>query len=182
MRPDGGTVETMNALAALAVVENTAPLTKQIELTVLVVWAMFLGGLVGVERERASKASGIRTHMLVAGAAAIVVYISEQIATIGGGDGSRGIHGVITGIGFLGAGAIIQSRNGVVSGLTTAAAIFHTAAIGTAVAAGYGIAATFGTVMAIVVLYGIGHFSHKHPLRPERRPGGPDAGSASGNG
>jgi len=150
MRPDGGTVETMNALAALAVVENTAPLTKQIELTVLVVWAMFLGGLVGVERERASKASGIRTHMLVAGAAAIVVYISEQIATI--------------------------------SGLTTAAAIFHTAAIGTAVAAGYGIAATFGTVMAIVVLYGIGHFSHKHPLRPERRPGGPDAGSASGNG
>jgi len=153
----------------LAIVENAAPMAKQIELTILVVWAMLLGGLVGIERERASKASGIRTHMLVAGAAAIVVYISEEIVAIGGGDGSRGIHGVITGIGFLGAGAIIQSKKGVVSGLTTAAAIFHTAAIGTAVAAGYGIAATFGTVMAILVLYGIGRFSHNHPLRPERR-------------
>lgn len=153
----------------LAVIDNAAPIAKQIELTILVVWAMLLGGLVGIERERASKASGIRTHMLVAGAAAIVVYISEEIVATGGGDGSRGIHGVITGIGFLGAGAIIQSKKGVVSGLTTAAAIFHTAAIGTAVAAGYGIAATFGTVMAILVLYGIGRFSRRHPLRPERR-------------
>lgn len=154
----------------LSLVENTADITKQIELTILVAWAMFLGGLVGIERERASKASGIRTHMLVAGAAAIVVYISEQIVSVGGGDGSRGIHGVITGIGFLGAGAIIQSKKGVVSGLTTAASIFHTAAIGTAVAAGYGIAASFGTVMAILVLYGIGRFSHRHPLRPDRKP------------
>lgn len=154
-----------------AIVDNSAPLLDQIELTVLVVWAMILGGLVGIERERASKASGIRTHMLVAAASAIVVYISGQIVATGGGDGSRGIHGVITGIGFLGAGAIIQSKKGVVSGLTTAASIFHTAAVGTAVAAGYGIAATFGTIMAIVVLYGIGRFSHRHPLRPDRKPG-----------
>jgi putative Mg2+ transporter-C (MgtC) family protein len=157
-------------LIVSALVENAAPLAKQIELTILVAWAMFLGGLVGIERERASKASGIRTHMLVAGAAAIVVYISEQIVSTSGGDGSRGIHGVITGIGFLGAGAIIQSKKGVVSGLTTAASIFHTAAIGTAVAAGYGIAASFGTFMAILVLYGIGRFAHSHPLRPEYKP------------
>jgi putative Mg2+ transporter-C (MgtC) family protein len=131
---------------------NAAPIKEQIELTILVIWAMFLGGLVGIERERASKASGIRTHMLVAGAAAIVTYISEQVTDGIGGDASRGIHGVITGIGFLGAGAIIQSKKGVVSGLTTAASIFHTAAVGAAVAAGYGIAASFGTVMAILVL------------------------------
>lgn len=170
-RENPGTVAVVNATPAtlLALIENAAPIAKQIELTVLVVWAMFLGGIVGIERERASKASGIRTHMLVAGASAIVVYISEQVVAAGGGDGSRGIHGVITGIGFLGAGAIIQSKKGVVSGLTTAAAIFHTAAIGTAVAAGYGIAATFGTVMAIAVLYGIGRFSHSHPLRPDRK-------------
>lgn len=149
---------------------NAAPIKEQIELTILVVWAMFLGGLVGIERERASKASGIRTHMLVAGAAAIVTYISEQVTDGIGGDASRGIHGVITGIGFLGAGAIIQSKKGVVSGLTTAASIFHTAAVGAAVAAGYGIAASFGTMMAILVLYGIGRFSHRHPLRPDRKP------------
>lgn len=157
-------------LILAGLIDNAAPLAKQLELTILVAWAMFLGGLVGIERERASKASGIRTHMLVAGAAASVVYISEQIVSTSGGDGSRGIHGVITGIGFLGAGAIIQSKKGVVSGLTTAASIFHTAAIGTAVAAGYGIAASFGTLMAILVLYGIGRFARNHPLRPEHKP------------
>jgi putative Mg2+ transporter-C (MgtC) family protein len=69
---------------------------------------------------------------------------------------------VITGIGFLGAGAIIQSKRGVVTGLTTAATIFHTAAIGIAVAVGYGVAATVGTILAIAVLLGIGKYSHKY--------------------
>lgn len=151
----------------LSFLDNSAPLMDQLRLTVIVIWAMVLGGLVGIERERASKASGIRTHMLVAGASAVVVYISAQVTATSGGDASRGIHGVITGIGFLGAGAIMQhSKRGVISGLTTAASIFYTAAIGTAVAAGYGIAATGGTILAIVVLYGLGHFSHRHPVRP----------------
>jgi putative Mg2+ transporter-C (MgtC) family protein len=144
---------------------DMAPMHNQIELTALVGWAMLLGAVVGIERERASKASGIRTHMLVAGAATIVVYISGQITATIGGDASRGIHGVITGIGFLGAGAIMQSRKGgIITGMTTAASIFHTAAIGTAVASGYGIAASIGTVIAFGVLYGIGKFSHKHPI------------------
>jgi putative Mg2+ transporter-C (MgtC) family protein len=115
----------------------------------------------GLERERLSKASGVRTHMLVAASATIVVYVSAQLAGTDG-DPSRGIHGVITGIGFLGAGTIIQSKRGVVTGLTTAATIFHTAAIGVAVAVGYGLAATIGTVLAIGVLYGIGKISYKY--------------------
>jgi putative Mg2+ transporter-C (MgtC) family protein len=160
-------------LAITDILENVfaknAAFEQQLELTILVTWAMILGGVVGIERERASKASGIRTHMLVAAAATIVTYVSEQVTSSIGGDASRGIHGVITGIGFLGAGAIIQSKKGVVSGLTTAASIFHTAAIGAAVATGFGIAATFGTIMAILVLYGIGQFSHRHPLRPDRK-------------
>lgn len=151
----------------LSFLDNSAPLIDQLRLAVIVIWAMILGGLVGVEREKASKASGIRTHMLVAGASAMVVYVSAQVTATSGGDASRGIHGVITGIGFLGAGAIMQhSKRGVVSGLTTAASIFYTAAIGTAVAAGYGVAASVGTGLAIGVLYGLGHFAHRHPVRP----------------
>lgn len=99
--------------------------------------------------------------MLVAASATIVVYVSAEIAGVNG-DMSRGIHGVITGIGFLGAGAIIQSKKGVVTGLTTAATIFHTAAIGIAVAVGYGLAATVGTILAVLVLYGIGKISYRY--------------------
>lgn len=142
-------------------------LSTQLQLSGIVLWAMVLGGLIGMERERASKASGIRTHMLVSGASALVVAISAALTSGGVGDASRGIHGVITGIGFLGAGAILQqSKTGVVTGMTTAASIFYTAATGGAVAAGFGVAATIGTVTALAVLYGIGHFAHRHPIRP----------------
>lgn len=154
----------MSASLASSLVNEFASLDSQIRLTLLVLWSMALGGLMGYERERLSKASGIRTHMLVAASSTIVVFVSAQLAE-SSGDQSRGIHGVITGIGFLGAGAIIQSKKGVVTGLTTAATIFHTAAIGVAVAVGYGIAATVGTMLAIGVLLGIGKFSHKYGYR-----------------
>ena len=141
-------------------VDEFAPLDSQVRLTLLVLWSMLLGGLMGFERERRSKASGIRTHMLVAASSTIVVYVSAQLAETGG-DQSRGIHGVITGIGFLGAGTIIQSKKGVVTGLTPAATIFHTAAIGVAVAVGYGYAATIGTLLAILVLFGVSKISQR---------------------
>jgi putative Mg2+ transporter-C (MgtC) family protein len=148
-------------LAAL----TSVPVRDQLELTLLMLWAMALGAFVGVERERASKATGIRTHMLVAGAAALVAAVSSTLTADGIGDQSRGIHGVITGIGFLGAGAIIQSKkDGMVTGMTTAASIFYTAAIGCAVAVGYGVAATLGTLLGIAVLYGIGYISYRHPV------------------
>ena len=151
----------MGHVFAANLVDEFASIDSQIRLTLLVLWSMALGGLMGLERERLAKASGVRTHMLVAASSTIVVYVSAQLAEVGG-DQSRGIHGVITGIGFLGAGTIIQSKKGVVTGLTTAATIFHTAAIGVAVAVGYGLAATVGTLLAIAVLYGLGKISYRY--------------------
>lgn len=151
----------MNLLAANDLLNDFASIESQIHLTLLVLWSMGLGGLLGLERERLAKASGVRTHMLVAASSTIVVFVSAEVAGVNG-DMSRGIHGVITGIGFLGAGAIIQSKKGVVTGLTTAATIFHTAAIGVAVAVGYGLAATVGTILAVLVLYGIGKISYRY--------------------
>lgn len=151
----------MTLLAAKDLLNDFASIESQVRLTLLVLWSMTLGGLLGLERERLAKASGVRTHMLVAASSTIVVFVSAEVAGMNG-DMSRGIHGVITGIGFLGAGAIIQSKKGVVTGLTTAATIFHTAAIGVAVAVGYGLAATVGTILAVLVLYGIGKISYKY--------------------
>jgi putative Mg2+ transporter-C (MgtC) family protein len=149
---------------------RSASLDSQIEMAILMVWAMVLGALIGIERERASKATGIRTHMLVAGAGALIAAVSSTLTSDGIGDQSRGIHGVITGIGFLGAGAIIQSKKGgVITGMTTAASIFFTAAIGCAVAVGYGVTATIGTVLGVATLYGIGYFSYRHPVRGSMR-------------
>lgn len=155
----------------IAALIRNVPADEQIQLSLIVLWAMLLGGAIGIERERAAKASGIRTHMLVAGAAAIVTAISAGLTGAVGvaGDPSRGIHGVITGIGFLGAGAIIQSRKGAVTGLTTAASIFYTAAVGCGVAVGYGVTATIGTGLGIGVLYVVGHVSHTLPISPKLR-------------
>ncbi|MEN5066271.1 MgtC/SapB family protein [Achromobacter aegrifaciens] len=114
--------------------------------------AMLLGGLLGYERERSGKDAGLRTHMLVALGAAIFVLVPLQ----GGmevGDLSRVLQGVIAGIGFLGAGAIIKlSGEREIRGLTTAAGIWMTAAIGAAAGMGREATAVVSTVMALFVL------------------------------
>jgi putative Mg2+ transporter-C (MgtC) family protein len=98
--------------------------------------AAILGGLLGAEREASGKAAGLRTHMLVAVGAAMFVLVPAEI-NAGQGDLGRAIQGVATGIGFLGAGAILKQADGrQVTGLTTAAGIWLTAAIGVAVGAG----------------------------------------------
>jgi len=112
--------------------------------------AIVLGGLLGYERERSGKAAGLRTHMLVALGAALFVLVPLQ----GGmqvGDLSRVLQGVIAGIGFLGAGAIIKlGSERQIHGLTTSASIWTTAAIG--VAAGMGREAT-AVVSALIALF-----------------------------
>jgi putative Mg2+ transporter-C (MgtC) family protein len=113
-----------------------------------------LGTLVGWEREVKNKPAGLRTHVLVCLGSTMFVRMAPYAvgafrdATV---DPTRVIHGVITGIGFLGAGAILR-RDGGVHGLTTAASVWMVAAVG--VASGlkaYGLAAT-GAVMALIVL------------------------------
>jgi putative Mg2+ transporter-C (MgtC) family protein len=107
-----------------------------VRVLVRMVVAAALGGFLGLERERAGKAAGLRTHMLVAlGSAVFVLFPAE--AGMGTGDLSRVIQGVATGIGFIGAGTILKNaENEEIQGLTTAANIWLTAAIGMAVGAG----------------------------------------------
>lgn len=109
--------------------------------------AMLLGAVIGYERERAGKAAGLRTHMLVAmGSALFVLACTAAEMSMEGR--SRVIQGIATGIGFIGAGAIIKYREErEVEGLTTAAGIYMTAATG--VAAGLG---RIGLALLSVVL------------------------------
>ncbi len=111
-------------------------MTQLARVLVRVVIAAALGGLLGAERERAGKAAGLRTHKLVAlGAALFVLFPAE--AGMSTGDLSRVIQGVATGIGFIGAGTILKRTDSdEIHGLTTAASIWLTAAIGMAVGAG----------------------------------------------
>lgn len=114
--------------------------------------AVILGGVIGYERERRGKAAGLRTHMLVSLGAALFV-----LAPLQGGmhvnDLSRVLQGVISGIGFLGAGAIIKwSSEGEIKGLTTAATIWLTAAIGVAAGMGKELIAIFSALLALVIL------------------------------
>ncbi|NKI96653.1 MgtC/SapB family protein [Rhizobacter sp. SG703] len=114
--------------------------------------AALLGGMLGYERQSQGKAAGVRTHMLVAMGAALFVLVPQQ----GGmqvGDLSRVIQGVVAGVGFLGAGAILKLRSEEqVLGLTTAAGVFMTAAIGVACGLGRESTALLSTLLALVVL------------------------------
>lgn len=113
--------------------------------------AALLGGVLGYERERKAKSAGVRTHMLVAVGAALFIVGPLQ-AGMPIEDVSRVMQGIIQGIGFLGAGAIIlRAGNRQIEGLTTAANIWATAAIG--VLAGLGLEAT--AVLATLIVLGI---------------------------
>jgi putative Mg2+ transporter-C (MgtC) family protein len=114
--------------------------------------AAFLGGLLGFERQQTGKEAGLRTHMLVSLGAALFVLVPQQ-SGMDIADLSRVMQGVIAGIGFLGAGAILkQSEQGEIRGLTTAASIWLTAAIGISAGAGREATAILGTVLALIIL------------------------------
>jgi putative Mg2+ transporter-C (MgtC) family protein len=119
--------------------------------------AAVLGGLIGFDREARHKPAGVRTHMLVAVGSALAVAAS--VLVVGGvqevalvrGDAVRIAAGVLTGIGFLGAGAIIRGPESV-HGLTTAAGIWVTAAVGITVGYGLYILAIGATVITVIVV------------------------------
>lgn len=132
-----------------------------------VVFAMILGGLMGLERELAQKPAGLRTHMLVAGASSLLVVLGDIMITHYStgtvveaiqADPIRIMEAIITGISFLGAGTIIfRNRDETVEGLTTAASILFAAAIGIAVALQQYLLATVLTIIAIIILVGLGY-------------------------
>ena len=131
--------------------------------------AALLGGLLGYEREHSGKSAGLRTHMLVALGAALFVLI-PSLAGVTGADLTRVIQGLAAGIGFLGAGTILKdNERGMIQGLTTAAGIWLTAAIGVAVGMGRLASAVVATLLALVILVILPRFFPPPP-------GGPRAG------
>src|ERR1700712_2840388 len=130
-------------------ITDAAQLTR---VTVRLVIAALLGGLLGFERESKGKAAGVRTHMLVCMGAALFVLVSQQ-SGIGEADMSRVLQGVIAGVGFLCAGTILKADSETrVVGLTTAAGIWLTAAVGVAAGMGREATAVLSTLFALLIL------------------------------
>jgi len=121
--------------------------------------ATVLGALLGLEREMTGKPAGLRTHMLVAEGAALFMVVSilltQQFGVLNAAnvrvDVTRIGSTIVTGVGFLGAGMILQARDRVY-GLTTAAGIWVAAAIGTVAGSGFYIVSVFGTILGLLTL------------------------------
>lgn len=130
------------------------------ELIVRLVVAGLLGGLIGAEREYRAKVAGTRTHLLVAIGAALMMIVSRY-GFEGQGDPSRVAAQIVSGIGFIGAGAIMVNKHAV-HGLTTAAGIWVAAGIGMAIAAGLYAVGVATTVLSLIGLEVFGWIFHEH--------------------
>jgi putative Mg2+ transporter-C (MgtC) family protein len=131
-----------------------------------------LAGAIGAEREWVGKWAGLRTHMLIAVGSTLLTHVSVQIGMLyaqgsAAWDPGRISAQIVSGIGFLGAGTIIQSR-GAVHGLTTAAGLWVVAALGITVGAGLYGEAVLTTVVLLVILIGMVPIE-KHFLTPDER-------------
>jgi putative Mg2+ transporter-C (MgtC) family protein len=122
--------------------------------------ACLLGGLIGLERERRNKPSGLRTNLLVSLGCAFFTVLSPVLAGEGNADKSRLAAGIVQGIGFLGAGIILHTRSRVI-GLTSAATIFVVASIGVACGTGLYLEAILATLIALIALALIGYTESK---------------------
>ena len=114
--------------------------------------ATVLGAIIGAQRQRAGKPAGLRTHMLVTMGTAVFVLACSGVG-MGPDAQARVIQGIITGIGFIGAGSILKlDRERDIQGLTTAAGVWMTAAVGVAVGLGSLGVAILSTVFTLVIL------------------------------
>jgi len=121
----------------------------EVELVVRIILAFILSGFVGLEREVSLKPAGLRTHILVGLGSALLTILS--LYAFPGSDPARVAASIIVGIGFLGAGTIIKTKEKVI-GLTTAATLWITASIGVATGAGFYLVAIITTILAYLVL------------------------------
>jgi len=136
--------------------------------------ATVLGGAIGLEREFAGKSAGLRTNILICVGAALFTQLSTDIARMGFapdgrpyGDPGRIAAQIVSGIGFLGAGAILHG-GGAVIGLTTAATIWLVAAVGVAVGAGAYVDAVGATALIVIVLIGLRPLEARVALKRRR--------------
>ena len=125
--------------------------TLQVELVARLALGLILGAMIGFERELHRQPAGFRTHSLVAVGAALFTIISAYGFTGVAVDPTRIAAQIVSGIGFIGAGTILQHR-GNVRGLTTAASLWSVAAIGMAAGAGMIVIAVIGTALILIVL------------------------------
>jgi len=130
----------------------------EVEMILRLLLAAALGAIIGYQRERAGKAAGLRTHILICVGAALFT-IASLYGFGANADPDRVAAGIVAGIGFLGAGAIIRTGEGIVAGLTTAATIWAVAGIGLAAGAGLYLASAVTTALILIVLF------LPHPIR-----------------
>jgi len=152
----------------------------QLQTLGLVALAMALGALIGLEREFAQKPAGLRTHMLLSGAAAMLIglvdallhyFLVSDISPLVRADPVPVITAVVTAVGFLGAGTIIRRSNSdQVEGLTTAASMLFAAAVGVATGLRQFVLAVGATLLALVTLRGVRLLEGKIRRGPSSRP------------
>ena len=144
--------QIMSALASEFALPDVGVMTV---ILVRLLMAAILGGLLGMERERKGRAAGLKTHILVSIGSALFV-MAPLLADIDPEAVTRVMQGIVSGIGFLGAGAIIKMDHGErVEGLTTAAGIWMTSAIGMAAGMGMEVMAIATTLIALAVVSAI---------------------------
>ncbi len=128
-------------------------MSPDLTMAIRLLLAAVLGGAIGFQRENAGKPAGLRTHMLICIGAALFTLVGI-FAFSGTVDPGRMAAGVVSGIGFLGAGAIIfRSSDGYIAGLTTAATMWAVAGIGVAVGSGFYIASAVATAIILIILF-----------------------------
>ena len=154
-----------------AIVEEFTDLPGAAEITrvaVRLVLAAALGGILGFERERKGKQAGMRTHMMIAVGAALFALVPQQ-AGMSEEAIARVLQGLVAGIGFLGAGPILKmEERREVRGLTTAASIWLTAAVGMTVGLGRGATAVLATGVALVILAVLPKGDHNEGSKTDR--------------
>jgi putative Mg2+ transporter-C (MgtC) family protein len=131
----------------------------EIEIILKILLSAVLGGIIGLEREISHKDAGLRTNILIAVGSTLLTILSINLAELSKvGDPARLAAHIITGIGFIGAGAIIQARFSI-HGLTTAATIWSVAAIGIAVGSGYYSLSLIVTIVVVLILTSLKYIS-----------------------
>jgi putative Mg2+ transporter-C (MgtC) family protein len=143
--------------------ELTIDLQSHAQFVLRVALAAVLGGLIGLEREWGMREAGLRTNLLISVASCLFTYLGIETLPFGEGiirDPARIAAQIVSGVGFLGAGAVLQRRNKI-QGLTTAATIWMVAAIGMAAGAGAYFSAVFSTVITLAALVMLRPFSRK---------------------
>ncbi|MGA8488998.1 MAG: MgtC/SapB family protein [Terriglobales bacterium] len=127
--------------------------------------AAILGGLIGLERQLKHRPAGLRTNLFICLGAAMYTLLSDALAVKFLGDHTRIAAQIIPGIGFIGAGSILHSRDKLVTGLTTAATIFVVASVGMAVGGGLYLTSIFATGLILLCLFLLGRAEERFGLK-----------------